>query len=479
MQVVVNEPAAPEGTFHTPAALRQRVGRIAAPIALLLLWFVPTNEDPRAQHAVAISAFMVVLWATEAIPYAAASLLGLAAFWAFGISPLSVVASGFRQDTTWFLAGAMLLGVMASGSGLARRMAYSIGSRLGTSYSRLLLAFIAVDFCLTFVIPSGIARVTILSAVVVGLVQALGLGPRDNVSRGLLVIITYSAGIFDKMILAGAASILGRGLIASIAGETVPYAQWFIAYLPCDVVTILVCWQLVLWLYPARSPQLSGGAAYFQEQLTKLGGWSASEKRAAVLLALAVMLWMTDFIHGLRPATVAVAMSLLAFVPGVGVLAPRDLLRLRLNILVFAAAALSLSAVLADSNGLNVLTRSLVSWLEPFVAEPYTSTLTLYWTAFVCHLFLGSEIAMLSATLPPVLDFARAQGLAQLPVGMIWIFASGGKIFAYQSAVLMVGYAQGYFDARDLLKVGFILSIVECVILLLLVPFYWPLVGIT
>jgi len=61
---------------------------------------------------------------------------------------------------------------------------------------------------------------------------------------------------------------------------------------------------------------------------------------------------------------------------------------------------------------------------------------------------------------------------------MIWTFASGGKIFAYQSAVLIVGYSFGYFEARDLLKVGFILTVVESFILLLLVPLYSPLIGI-
>jgi di/tricarboxylate transporter len=45
--------------------------------------------------------------------------------------------------------------------------------------------------------------------------------------------------------------------------------------------------------------------------------------------------------------------------------------------------------------------------------------------------------------------------------------------------VLIVGYSFGYFDARDMLKVGFALTIVESLILLLLVPFYWPLLGIS
>ena len=68
--------------------------------------------------------------------------------------------------------------------------------------------------------------------------------------------------------------------------------------------------------------------------------------------------------------------------------------------------------------------------------------------------------------------------MSPLLLGMIWTFAAGGKLFAYQSGVLIVGYSYGYFDARDLVKVGACLTVVEFVVLMLLVPFYWPLLGI-
>ena len=61
---------------------------------------------------------------------------------------------------------------------------------------------------------------------------------------------------------------------------------------------------------------------------------------------------------------------------------------------------------------------------------------------------------------------------------MIWTFASAGKIFVYQSAVLIVGYSFGYFKARDLLRIGLLLSAIEFVAILVIVPVYWPLIGI-
>ena len=42
----------------------------------------------------------------------------------------------------------------------------------------------------------------------------------------------------------------------------------------------------------------------------------------------------------------------------------------------------------------------------------------------------------------------------------------------------LVRVKAGYFDAKDMLKVGFALTVIESLILLLLVPLYWPMIGI-
>ena len=82
-------------------------------------------------------------------------------------------------------------------------------------------------------------------------------------------------------------------------------------------------------------------------------------------------------------------------------------------------------------------------------------------------------------SIPLVMEFAKSHGMNALQLGMIWTFAAGGKLFAYQSGVLIVGYSYGYFEARDLLRLGWWLTVVEFVILVLLVQIYWPLIGIS
>jgi di/tricarboxylate transporter len=77
-----------------------------------------------------------------------------------------------------------------------------------------------------------------------------------------------------------------------------------------------------------------------------------------------------------------------------------------------------------------------------------------------------------------LMSFARANSIHPLPLGLIWAFAAGGKIFVYQSGVLVAGYSYGYFNARDVFRVGLCVTIIESLVLLLTVPFYWPLIGI-
>src|SRR5215468_3384001 len=441
-------------------------------------WFLPLHLEPRAQHAMAISLFMILGWATEVMDHGVTGLVGCYLFWASKIVPFDVAFSGFANDTPWFLMGAILFGTMASKSGLARRLAYSVTLRIGTSYSRLLLALIVSDFLLTFLVPSGMARVTIMAAIAAGLIAAFGLGIGSNVGRGMFLILTYTAGVFDKTIIAGAAAITGRGVIENVGHAQVLWSQWLVAFLPSDVITILVAWRLTLWLYPPESTLLPGGREYLRDELSKAGPWSSLEKKALALMLSAIVFWSTDFLHHISPSMIGLGIGLLSVMPFARILDISDLKKLNFLQLFFVAAAVSMGNVLSATKGLAFLTNTVLAWLEPLLNHEVFSALALYWTGFAYYIFLASEISMLATSTPLLMEFAIQHGLSALKIGMLWVFSSGGKIFIYQSGVLVIGYGYGYFRAKDILRLGLLMSVVDSLLLLLVVPFYWPLIGI-
>ena len=114
-----------------PFGRSRHIGRAACVVVPLALWFAPLPLEPTTQHALAIASFMVLAWITEAMDHAVTGLIGCFLFWALDVVRFNVAFGGFATATPWFLLGAMLIGVVASKSWLARRLAYWVMLRVG------------------------------------------------------------------------------------------------------------------------------------------------------------------------------------------------------------------------------------------------------------------------------------------------------------------------------------------------------------
>jgi len=123
----------------TPARKPERpkrravVGRIVAVAVPLALWFAPLQIARPAQRALAVGSCLIIGWITEALDPALIGLIGCFLYWSLGVVSFQTAFSGFVDTTTWFLFGAILFGTMASKSGLARRLALGIMSKVATS----------------------------------------------------------------------------------------------------------------------------------------------------------------------------------------------------------------------------------------------------------------------------------------------------------------------------------------------------------
>lgn len=459
-------------------SLRMRVAWILTIALPTVLWFAPLHLDGRAKHALAISLFMILAWIFETLDPGLAGLIGCYLFWALGVVGVDVAFGGFADDAPWFLVGALLIGALATQSGLARRIAYAVMLRVGTSFSNLLLGLIIADVALTFFVPSGVPRVILMATIALGLVEAFGLEPASNVGRAMLLTITYTAAIFDKTIIAGAATITARAAMERYGHVEVLYSRWLLAYLPVDLVLILAAWRLTLWLFPPEKRELPGGAVYLSEEQAKLGAWSPVEKKALALLLVAVSLWLTDGLHHVSPSKVALGVTLAALLPGIGVLRLEHLKRLNYLLVMFVASATGMGKVLAATKSLGVLTDFLFAWIKPLLAHPFLAPFGLYWIGAAYHVVLASGISMLATSMPGLMNYATAHHLSPLALGMVWTFSSGATLFTYQNAVLIVGYSYGCFSAKDLLRLGLWLTAINSLLLLIVVQFYWPLIGI-
>src|SRR6266446_5196373 len=441
------------------------------------IWLAPLSVPANTKAALAISAMLILAWMTEVMEYASAGLVGLFLFWVFGIAKPEVIFSGFVNDASWFYIGAVFLGTMATKTGLPQRIAGFVVNRVGLTYSRLLLGLIVINFLLVFIVPSGVARVVIMAPICIGVINLFGVDKGSNIGRGIFLLVTYTCAIFDKMIIAGTGAITARNVIERIGAVDVTYSFWLLAFFPCSLVTIFVGWRLTLWLFPPEIESLESRRKEVQAHFAAVIPWSPMATKASMLVLLALGLWLTDWAHGISAAKVAFGVGLIALLPFVDVLDASDFRKANLLPYFFVAAALGMSEVLRETGGLKLLTDTFLGGMEPLLSSEAVAVPVLYWTAFIYHFFTASEISMLATSLPILMEFSKTHGLDPLWIGMVWTFAAGGKLFAYQSAPLIVGYAYGYFRHTDMLKLGALLTLVEFVALAFCVLLYWPLLG--
>ena len=444
---------------------------VAVPLGV---WLTPMSVAPAAQGAMAISSFMILAWMTNIMEYGAAGLIGCLLFWATGVAKIETAFSGFANDTPWFLFGAIMLGTAANKTGVPQRIGAFVVGRVGTSYSRLLLGLIVTSFLLTLIVPSGNARLVIMASFAVSVINVFGVGKGSNIGRGIFLVLTYTCAIFDKMVIAGAGAITAVGNIERFGDIHVSYALWFIAFFPCALLTIFTAWRFALWAYPPEKESVSGSMEELKTQLRGNQEWTPIAIKSTLLSILAIVLWMTDFLHHISPSVIALALALVAFLPFVNVLEVEDMQKTNLMPVFFVAAALSMSNVAQATGALKLLTDFFFGGVTPYLSNPVLAVPTLYWGGFIYHFATASEISMLATSLPVLMQFAKTHGLDALWIGMIWGFSAGGKLFAYQSAPLVVGYSYGYFKHTDLIKIGAVLTVVELVGLALSAAFFWP-----
>ena len=111
---------------------------ILGPAIAAILLFIPApgGLSPEAWKVVAITAWMVIWWLSEAIPIPATALLPIPLFPALGIAKLGDTTAKYGHPLIFLFLGGFIIAAAMQRSGLHRRIALGIISAIGTSPAR-------------------------------------------------------------------------------------------------------------------------------------------------------------------------------------------------------------------------------------------------------------------------------------------------------------------------------------------------------
>lgn len=431
-------------------------------IGLLLIWtLVPDNVGLTAEgkKALGILFLMVLWWISGICNILVTAFLGIALMLFFKVAKVSVVFSGFSDNTVVFLVFAFAIAAAVSKTGLGTRMAYTLMARTRPKYSVILLTYVLVSIALGAIIPSGSARTVLLGTIGMMLLPVFGQSEdkMSNVGRGIFTALGLTGYMGSTAYLTGGASIILTVGLLQKAGYNLTYLQWLVMTLPIVVIIGVLLALVIPRLFPPEVSEVDERTyEEFRSKLQSLGPMSTGEKKAAVIIGLVILLWVIGDFIGLSYLTVGVAGAVALMFPYLDVISASDFnKRISWDTIYFVGCCMTLGTVLIDSK----VTDFLATLVSPFMASSSLTIfcLKLWLVATLIHFILPSSLPAFATFMPIVIASAKSQGFSVVIPIMVFALTYTGIVMVYQQVHAAIAYGFHQFDASDFQKPGLVL----------------------
>ena len=438
----------------------------AVPAALPAVFGLPVELAPTAAIIIATIGF----WATRSLPEHLTALLFFLSCMLLEVAPAAVVFSGFSATAFWLVFGGLVLAVAVERTGLGARVAAVLLDQVDRDYRRLVAGLVGVALVLAFLVPSTMARMLMLVPLVTALADRLGFAPGSKGRAGMVLATalgTYTLAV--GILPANVPNMVMAGAVETVHGVTLQYGPYLWLHFPVlGLVKALVLIWLVGWLFGDRP---SGEAAAERPPMTP-DAW-----RLAAVLALTLLLWATDFQHGVSPAWVALAAAVVCLMPGVRLVPPGDFAaKVNFGSLFYVGGVLGIAAVVNHSGFGAVLSRDLQAWLPlaPGADVANYGGLVLLATAVGMIATMPGVPAVLT---PLAGDLAAATGWPLDAVLMTQVVGFATVVLPYQVPPVMVALALAGVRLADAIRLCLVLAVVSLIGLVPLNYIWWQLIG--
>lgn len=428
---------------------------------------IPLTASGKA--CLAIMALAVILWITEAMPFAATSLLVVLLIPALGIADYrTVVRAGFGDPVITFFIGVLLLSAAFTHSGLGTRLTYVVLQRVGTRTDHVLFGVLTVGALISMWI-TDMAVAAMLLPLGVGLLRDAGLLPgRSQFGRSLMIATAFGPLIGGIATPAGtAANIVAIAQLKQLVGTEVSFVQWMLLGTPASLLMIPFAWAILRWLFPPEIDRLPISADGIRARLGELGPLKPAERRTLAIFGVVVALWLlspllataTGGRIALPIEAVGLAGGVALFLPGLRVLTWKDAeAGVDWGGLMMIVAGLSLGLAVYESGAARWLAWVLLGQITsvPDALRPFVIVLAVS----VLHLLFSSNTVTASIIIPILVALATDLRLDPWATVAPAAFTSSlAFILVSEGPTTIIPYSSGYFSIGDLAKAGIWMTI--------------------
>jgi len=497
----VTKPIGTEVTGVVREGFLKRFGLIIGLIALVAVNFAPTPAGlPVAgKRMLGILVFAVIVWITDSISYPASSavILALMAF-LLGISPnvsdptklygtasgLTIALGGFANTALALVGGALFIAAAMMHTGLDKRIALFVLSKVGARTNRVLAGVIMVGFVLSFFVPSTTARVSCVVPIVMGIIVAFGVDLKSRFAAVMMIATAQADSLWNVGIKTAAAqNMIAVGHIEKMLGKTITWPEWFIAAAPFSAVMSVVLYFVLLKTIPPETGEIPGGREAIARSIAELGPMKTSEKKLLVMSLILLFFWSTEkILHPFDTSTTTIAMVAIMLLPKIGVMTWKDAQsKIGWGTLMLFGAGISLGSALLSTKAAAWLAQIMVNALGVQTMPALLILAVLAAFLILIHLGFASATALAAAMIPiviSVLQTVKTPGINKWGMTMVLQYVvSFGFILPVNAPQNMVAYGTDTFEVRDFIRTGIPLTVIAYVLVLVFGATYWKWLG--
>ncbi len=273
----------------------------------------------------------------------------------------------------------------------------------------------------------------------------------DRFRKGLLLAIPFAANLGGMGTPIASPPNAVAVAYLNGAGISLDFVSWMIYAMPLMLLTLLLLWWL-LWRYfkPSSVGQMDLKISY-----------SKMEPRSWFVIAVFVVtvsLWLTDRVHGL-PAAVVAMIPAVAFTT-TGIIGTKDVNDIDWHILLLIAGGLALGKGL-QASGLDAVLIAQIpmdgQWLFPLLL-----LFTLALSTFM------SNTASANLVIPIAISLGTIGGFSELVLCFgVALSASTAMALPVSTPPNAIAYARGVLTNQDFMKTGLIIGLFSLALIIL------------
>ena len=413
----------------------------------------------------------IVLWATSLLPEFITALLFFTATMMAKIAPADVIFGGFASSAFWLVFSGFVLGVAIRKTGLADRAARALSAKLTDSWLLMVASVVLLSYALAFVMPSNMGRIALLMPIVAAMAKRASITDGSRAWFGLALAVGFGTFQLSATILpANVPNLVMSGAAEGSYGIHLNYVPYLLLHTPVlGILKGLILIGLICWLFP--------GSPKPPQDLTPPEPMGCDEKRLAWLLAVVLVMWVTESWHGVGPAWTGLAASVIVLLPRIGFITGEEFSTgVNMRTCIYVAGILGL-AITVTQTGIGSAVGDALLQVMPLDADkPFISFLALTGITTVLNFIMTANgVPALYTTLAQ--SFADATGFPLLSVIMIQVLGYSTPLLPYQASPIVVAMGLGKVPARAGMLLCLALAVATYLVLLPLDYVWFILLG--